>query len=294
MYFLEKPSRVRMERRDPSNAGSARPEAVRESTDSHSVAPLPFGEARKKNLSQRLFQNSGFRERINSQKAKFTKVGGVMRTIVVASQKGGSGKTTLAAHLAVTIERARCGPAVLLDLDPQATLSGWWNQRDSDAPACAAAQSLSTLPEKLAELAEAGFAWAVVDTPPAIGATNRVAIGVADLVVIPTRASPHDLNALGSTLEIVQAAGKPFVFVLNSAKPGTAIATQAVALLSEHGSVCPAVIGDRVMYASSMSDGRSIAELDPTGKGANELGKLLEFVKSRFPEFQKVRVKQYA
>jgi chromosome partitioning protein len=217
-----------------------------------------------------------------------------MKTIVVASQKGGSGKTTLAAHLAVTIERRGCGPAVLLDLDPQGTLSGWWNQRESDSPACAAAASLAALPGKLAELAEAGFSWAVIDTPPAIGATNRLAIGAADLVVIPTRASPHDLNALSSTLEIVQEAGKPFVFVLNSAKPGTAIATQAVALLSDHGPVCPTVIGDRVMYASSMSDGRSIAELDPSGKGAAELDELLEFVKSRFPEFKKVKVKQYA
>jgi chromosome partitioning protein len=227
-------------------------------------------------------------EKANSRKPES------MKTIVVASQKGGSGKTTLAAHLAVTIERSGCGPTVLIDLDPQATLSGWWNRRDAEAPACAAAASLGALPDKLAELAEAGFAWAVIDTPPAIGATNRLAIGVADLVVIPTRASPHDLNALGSTLEIVQEASKPFVFVLNSAKPGTAISTQAVALLSEHGPVCPAVIGDRVMYASSMSDGRSIAELDPTCKGAMELAQLLEFVKSRFPEFKKVKVKQYA
>jgi chromosome partitioning protein len=217
-----------------------------------------------------------------------------MKTIVVASQKGGSGKTTLAAHLAVTIERVGSGPAVLLDLDPQATLSGWWNQREAETPACAAAASLAALPDKLAELAEAGFAWAVIDTPPAIGATNRLAIAVADLVVIPTRASPHDLNALGSTLEIVQEAGKPFVFVLNSAKPGTAIATQAAALLSDYGPVCPVLIGDRVMYASSMSDGRSIAELDPTGKGAIELGELFKFVKSRFPEFKKMKVKQYA
>ena len=217
-----------------------------------------------------------------------------MKTIVVASQKGGSGKTTLAAHLAVTIERGGGGPAVLFDLDPQATLSGWWNQRQAQTPACASAASLDALPDKLAELADAGFAWAVIDTPPAIGATNRLAIAVADLVVIPTRASPHDLNALGSTLEIVHAESKPFVFVLNSAKPGTAIATQAAALLSEHGPVCPALIGDRVMYASSMSDGRSIAELDPTGKGATELEELFEFVKSRFPEFKKVKVKQYA
>ena len=109
-----------------------------------------------------------------------------MKTIVWPRRKGGSGKTTLAAHLAVTIERGGGGPAVLFDLDPQATLSGWWNQRQAETPACAAAVSLTDLPDKLAELAEAGFTWAVIDTPPAIGATNRLAIAVADLGGDPT------------------------------------------------------------------------------------------------------------
>ncbi len=60
-----------------------------------------------------------------------------MRTIVLASQKGGSGKTTLAAHLAVALERAGQGPAVLIDTDPQGSLAAWWNKREATSPAFA-------------------------------------------------------------------------------------------------------------------------------------------------------------
>ena len=57
-----------------------------------------------------------------------------MYVIVLASQKGGAGKTTLAAHLAVAAEAAGDGPAVLIDTDPQGSLSAWWNVRKADSP----------------------------------------------------------------------------------------------------------------------------------------------------------------
>ncbi|MBV8705004.1 MAG: ParA family protein, partial [Acetobacteraceae bacterium] len=66
-----------------------------------------------------------------------------MRTIVLASQKGGAGKTTLAAHVAVAAEAAGAGPTVLIDTDPQGSLSAWWNVREADTPALAP----STIPE---------------------------------------------------------------------------------------------------------------------------------------------------
>lgn len=70
-----------------------------------------------------------------------------MRTMVLASQKGGSGKTTLAAHLAVALERAGQGPAVRIDTDPQGSLSRWWNKREAPSPAFADA-SVRQLHEK--------------------------------------------------------------------------------------------------------------------------------------------------
>src|SRR5450759_675019 len=107
-----------------------------------------------------------------------------MRTIVLASQKGGSGKTTIAAHLAVALERAGQGPAVLIDTDPQGSLARWWNKRDAPSPAFADA-TVRQLSEKLAALKADGFAWCVVDTPPADSEQNAKVIAEADLVLIP-------------------------------------------------------------------------------------------------------------
>ena len=84
----------------------------------------------------------------------------------------------------------------------------------------------------------------------------------AELVLIPTRPSPHDLRAVGSTVELVQAAGKPFVFAVTQAKPNARLTVQAVAALSEHGAVAPAIVHDRVDYAGSMIDGRTVQETD--------------------------------
>ena len=101
-----------------------------------------------------------------------------MHVIVLASQKGGAGKTTLAAHLAVAAEATGDGPAVLIDADPQGSLSAWWNVREAQIPALAPA-TIAELPIKLVALAEAGYAVAVVDTPPAIteAITAVVALG---------------------------------------------------------------------------------------------------------------------
>ena len=151
-----------------------------------------------------------------------------MKILVLASQKGGAGKTTLAAHLAVAAEQAGAGPAVLLDTDPQGSLSAWWNSREDDTPALAAA-SLAELPAKLRALAEAGFKLAVIDTPPAITEAIRDVVKLADLVLIPTRPSPHDLRAVGSTVDIAQETGRPFAFAVTQAKPAARLTVQAVA-----------------------------------------------------------------
>lgn len=209
-----------------------------------------------------------------------------MRTIVLASQKGGSGKTTIAAHLAVALELAGQGPVVLIDTDPQGSLAAWWNKREAALPAFADA-TVRELPEKITALAADGFAWCVVDTPPASTAQNASVIAAADLVLVPTRPSPHDLDALGATLELCRSAERRFVFVVNSAKPNAGITVQTVTALSEHGQVAPAVIADRVLFASSMVDGRTVFEIEPGGRSAEEISALREFVNSAFPENKK-------
>ncbi|MGE0774875.1 MAG: AAA family ATPase, partial [Sphingomonadaceae bacterium] len=60
-----------------------------------------------------------------------------MRVLALASQKGGSGKTTLSGHLAVQAQRSGMGPVVLMDIDPQGSLADWWNERKDEMPAFA-------------------------------------------------------------------------------------------------------------------------------------------------------------
>jgi chromosome partitioning protein len=211
-----------------------------------------------------------------------------MHVIVLASQKGGAGKTTLAAHLAVAAEAAGDGPAVLIDTDPQGSLSAWWNVREAQSPALAPT-TIAELPEKLAALAAAGYQVALVDTPPAITEAIGSVVRSAELVLIPTRPSPHDLRAVGSTVELVQAAGKPFVFAVTQAKPNARLTVQAVAALSEHGAVAAAIMHDRVDYAGSMIDGRTVQETDAKGRSSIEMAELWVFVKAQMAKSTKAR-----
>jgi chromosome partitioning protein len=206
-----------------------------------------------------------------------------MKTVVITSQKGGSGKTTLAAHLAVSAEQANNGPAVLIDTDPQQTLATWWNVREAEKPQLAPL-SLRELPDKLDALARAGFAYCFIDTPPALTEQNRQVLKLADLVLIPTRPSPNDLWSLGATLDLVKQAGTPFVFVLTQAKANARITIQTIAALSQHGQVFQSVVHDRVDYASSMTDGRTAPEINPTGPGAMEIAELWSLTKKRLGE----------
>jgi len=216
-----------------------------------------------------------------------------IKVIVLASQKGGAGKTTLAAHLAIAAEAAGAGPAVLLDTDPQGSLSAWWNVRQADTPALAPS-TIAELPDKLAALSQAGYALAFVDTPPAITDSIRSVVATADLVLIPTRPSPHDLRAVGSTVELVQAADKPFAFIVMQAKPNTRLTVQAVTALSAHGVVAQAIVHDRVDYAASMIDGRTVIETDRKGRSAAEIAELWAFVQARLTKSTKTRTKATA
>ena len=200
-----------------------------------------------------------------------------MHIIAVASQKGGSGKTTMAGHLAVQADRAGFGPVALVDTDPQGSLSEWWNARTAETPLFARTSTgrLSTDIDRMREL---GIKLLVVDTPPAIEATITEVISLADLVIIPARPSPHDLRAASGTVEMARKAGKPFMFVVNGASPRASITAQAVAALSEHGRVAPVILYQRTEYAASMIDGRTVLETAGSGRSAQEIAELWQCV----------------
>lgn len=207
-----------------------------------------------------------------------------MRTIVVASQKGGVGKTTIAGHLGVMAEQNNEGPVALIDTDPQGSLASWWNERTNETPLFAQVE-IGKLTEHLQALAKGGIKLAIIDTPPSVTEMIQQVLRTADLVLIPTRPSPHDLRAVGSTVELVENAGKRMIFVINGAAPRARIAGEAAVALSQHGTVAPVTLYQRTDFASSMIDGRTVQEIDPKGRSAEEIGKLWKYVSTQLRKF---------
>ncbi|MDA5192998.1 ParA family protein [Govanella unica] len=203
-----------------------------------------------------------------------------MRVIAFASQKGGSGKTTLSGHIAVQAELAGAGPVVILDTDPQGSLSEWWNERAADSPAFAQT-TISRLLGDLDDLRARGFKLAIIDTPPAITLAIQSVIAVSDLVIVPTRPSPHDLRAAGATVELADRSGKAVTFVVNGATPRARITADAAIALSQHGTVAPVTLHHRTDFASSMIDGRTVQETNPKGPSAREVGELWQYISDR-------------
>ncbi|MCJ9429773.1 ParA family protein [Kordiimonas marina] len=202
-----------------------------------------------------------------------------MRIIAVTSQKGGSGKTTLSGHLAVAAARAGAGPVALIDTDPQGSLAAWWNERQDESPAFAQC-TLSSLDSDLQTLREKGFRLVFIDTPPAITRAIQTVVSKSDLVLIPTRPSPHDLRAAGATVDLVERAGKPLIFVVNGATARARLTGEAAIALSQHGTVAPTVIHNRQDFAASMIDGRTVMETT-AGKSASEIETLWGYVEDR-------------
>lgn len=122
-----------------------------------------------------------------------------MRVLALASHKGGSGKTTLAAHLAVAASHAGAGPVVLVDLDAHGALADWWDAREVDDLAFADTH-VARLATDLDRLRQCGFRLAIIDTPPANPMIVQAAVQHADLTVMPFRPSPLDLRAAGLTI----------------------------------------------------------------------------------------------
>jgi chromosome partitioning protein len=203
-----------------------------------------------------------------------------MKSIAFMSQKGGSGKTTLAVHVAVAAAAAG-EKVVLIDTDPQASATAWADARRESAIQHVAIGTSEL--EKVLEAARAdGVTLALIDTAPhaAPGATKATA--AADFVVIPCRPSAFDLGAAGAALGITRAARRRAAFVLNACParaPETAEARRALRDLGED--VAPIAVGDRRAFSRAVASGQAVTEFDADGKAAREVRALWKWIKEK-------------
>jgi chromosome partitioning protein len=214
-----------------------------------------------------------------------------MKTVVIANQKGGSGKSTSTVHLAVAAEEAGDGPVVICDTDPQGSTVDWFNQRKRagfDTPRYAPL-TLSQLPNELSMLKEAGASYLFIDTAPSIGSVNAELFTIADLILIPLNPTPTDLRALVKALPTIKNSGKPFSFMLARVRPNLRNNDGVAMALDALGLVLPARMHERVIYAESFAHGRTAFDIDPKGTAANELSSIWAGVKQKITKSKKAR-----
>jgi chromosome partitioning protein len=198
-----------------------------------------------------------------------------MKTISLVSQKGGSGKTTLALHLAV--EGSRRGfRTLLMDLDPQAS-SVRWADRRGDLQPDVSSEHPARLDAALAAAAEAGYELVIVDTAPHADQAALRAAKAAALILVPCRPSILDIDAIGATLELCQLAKREARVVLNAAPIRSRVTQESAhAVRKIGGEVSSVVIRERVAFRHALVDGRVAQEFEPNGPAAAEIVALFD------------------
>jgi chromosome partitioning protein len=204
-----------------------------------------------------------------------------MVVITVASRKGGSGKSTLTAHLAAFANKAsrRC---LLIDADPQGSLTLWHGLRKGGEPLLRnATRGVDNL---IKAAKDAGLEWVFIDTPPQMSGIVNDAIKAATLVVIPARPSVFDLDSVKDTIAYCRERRKPYALVINGAPamrdgnpaPVTALARESLDKLK--APVWAGQITHRTTYSLAIAEGEGAREFDPDSLAANEISRLFSAI----------------
>jgi len=195
------------------------------------------------------------------------------QVIAIAQQKGGAGKTMLAAQLAVAFAATRRVAAV--DIDPQQSLTAWGRLRAAN-PKAGSAITVATLSgwRLAAELERLAAAHdlVLIDTPPVIDSDARRAVRGAHLVLIPLNPAPPDLWAAEATLKLAAEEKRPTTLMFNRAPVGGRLRRRLEAeIAARRLTLLDAALGNRAAFATSFADGLGITEAAPHSPGAAEI-----------------------
>src|SRR5215216_4536912 len=200
-----------------------------------------------------------------------------MYVLALVTQKGGTGKSSLAVSLAVAAQE-RGLKVYMIDLDPQATARNWFERREAAEPEVATVEA-NRLSAALIALQRKDFDLVILDTPGVDTPATTAAMQAADLCLIPARPSVADIEAAKPTIRTLSALGKPFLFVLNQCPPGRSIrTTDAYRALLLMGAVAGVTLALRADHLDALAQGLGVTERDPRGKAAGEVRDLLQWL----------------
>jgi len=205
------------------------------------------------------------------------------KVLTLAQQKGGAGKTTLAAQLAVAF--ANSGKSVaLVDIDPQGSLARWFKLREATAKAGRINFTAVTgwRAQATVDKLKAAHDLVLVDSAPHAEIEAKIAVRVADLIVVPMQPSPLDLWATEPTLALARAEKRKVLIVLNRDQTRMKLSEALAGPIAELGAqVADTTIGNRTAFAASMMEGLGVVESAPRTKAAAEMLALAEEITRR-------------
>lgn len=201
-----------------------------------------------------------------------------MKTIVVAMRKGGVGKTSSTRNIAVELTR-RGYKVLLIDTDNQGSLTAWWDERKAATPELLIADA-SDLGVGLDRAANAGYDFAVIDSAPLNNAAIEATAQHADFVLIPLKAGPDDLRAVGQTITLVKELKKPFAFMLNDVKSNAVMTRKVAEAVSQFGPLAP-MQPSRVIHAEASLTGQTCLDIKPSDDASKDVVALTDYILKR-------------